>query len=148
MILFTIQGINQARHRAWEKLQSEINISAKEVIKIFEEGGIHLENIEDITNHVSKGLYGEPSLAFDTTFRQEKSYSIGILEYQDWSIANHTFEFQKEYLETNSLDYEGGLFLHGAVVVIIDPPNKNLVTQLQKILMDRYTLSRQETKTK
>jgi hypothetical protein len=148
MIWLTIRGINQARHKEWEQLQSGINISAKEVIQTFEEGGIHLENIEDITSNVAKELYGEPSSAFSMKLKQEKKYTIGILEYPDWRTANHILEYQKEFLRSNSSDYEGGLFLHGAVLIFIYPPDENLHAQFQQILMDRYNLTKEETQTK
>lgn len=148
MLWLTIRGINQARYKEWEQLQSEINISAIEVIQTFEEGGIHLENIEDGTSHVAKELFGEPSSAFDTTLKQEKIYSIGILEYQDWKTANHILEYQKEFLRMNSIEYKGGLFLHGTVLIMINPPNENLQAQLEQILMDRYNLTKEETQTK
>lgn len=148
MLWLTIRGINQARYKEWEQLQSGINISAIEVIQTFKEGGIHLENIEDITSPVSEGLYGEPSSAFHTTLKQEKIYSIDILEYQDWKTANHILEYQKEFLRMNSIEYKGGLFLHGTVLIFIDPPNESLEAQLEQILMDRYNLNKKETQTK
>jgi hypothetical protein len=148
MTLVIVLGINQQRNIEWELLQTKINISGKEVIQIFDEAGIHLENIKNITSSVEKGLYGKPISAFVSALKQEKMYNVDILEYQDWRTANQTYEFQKGYLESNSIDYKGGMFSHGAVLIFINPPNEDLEAQLKKILMDRYNLTKQNGQTK
>ena len=106
MILFIVWGIYQERYREWEQLQAEIKISAEEALQAFEEAGLHFENVEDTTINISKARYryGDPHSAFHLSLVQEKLYSVLVVEYPDWKAANHTIEYLKSFLKSNSLD--------------------------------------------
>lgn len=145
LVLLTILEINHERNREWERLQSSIEISAVEAIRVFEEAGLSIEDIKDETVNVkgARYRYGDPLSAYHLNLVSEKEYSILIVEYQDWREANHLIEYINSYLGSNTP--RSGLFSHGTVAILCDTPDKNMEAQLQKILMDRYNLIKQET---
>jgi hypothetical protein len=148
MVLFTVLGINQARYREWEQLQSEIKISAEEAIQAFEEAGLHIENLEDTTTDVrdARYRYGDPLSAFHLHIVKEKLYYVLIVEYRDWKDANHLIEYINSYLGSDTP--RTGLFSHGAVAILCDSPDENIEAQLKKILMDCHNLTKQEAQSR